>query len=157
MDNKQPFLTGTRPVKTKDGVPLICFTPPVTCNPVPAPDSRPTLRQGQKGNRGRKQPAQTKFQFLQHVGSVDSEGVAKTRKATTEFQDYIVNTFRTCAVSVSLQWLTVAAEVSMPLVQSATASARGSREMGAERQPSSGKSRAAVEGTYFGGNLVSVF
>ncbi len=45
-------------------------------------------------------------------GVVNKEGVACTRKAKTEKKAYSVNSFRACAVNVSLQWLTVVCRLS---------------------------------------------
>ena len=119
----------------------ICFTPPITCNPVPAPETQQTL--GRNGHWGSKQATGKALQFYEHVGSVDSKGTAKTRKAKMEAQ-FPVNTFREYAASVSLHWLTVTAEVAFAPTRPGTMPMHRSCGMGVERQ----QSRANIQGTY---------
>ena len=155
-----------RPVRTRDGVPLITFTQPRTCDPVPSPQSQePLPLQGQNGHCGGKQATPVNFPFVSHIGSVNREGVASTRKATTKKKRYTVEKFRACAASVSLQSLTVASDLSMAsaeatdesceklltvavaLSAASTAATDKSCEMGVECQRSTRASRATVEGT----------
>ena len=170
MDYQQIPVRRQRPVRTREGVPVITFTPPRTCNPVPSPQSqKPLPPQGQNGHCGGEQESRTDFQFVAHVGSLNREGVASTRKATTEKKRYTVNRFRACAASVPLQSLTVAAELSVASTAPEMASMLESLEMGVERQRTTRRSRATVEGmclllvTSFGvclltnKNLLSVF
>ena len=144
MDYQQIPVRRQRPVRTREGVPVITFTPPRTCNPVPSPQSqKPSPPQGQNGHCGGEQESWTDFQFVAHVGSLNREGVASTRKATTEKKRYTVNRFRACAASVPLQSLTVAAELSV----ASTAATDKFCEMGVEHQWSTRACRATVEGT----------
>ena len=147
MDYQQIPVRRQRPVRTREGVPVITFTPPRTCNPVPSPQSqKPSPPQGQNGHCGGEQESWTDFQFVAHVGSLNREGVASTRKATTEKKRYTVNRFRACAASVPLQSLTVAAELSVASTAPEMASMLESLEMGVERQRTTRRSRATVEG-----------
>ena len=133
-----------RPVINRDGVPSIVFTQPRTCNPVPSPQSqKPLPPQSQNSNCGGSQATWKNFPFVAHVGSLNREGVACTRKATTEKKDYTVNKFCACAASVSLQSLTVAVALSA----ASTAATDKSCEMGVEHQRSTRTSRVTVEGT----------
>ena len=133
-----------RPVRNRDGVPLITFTQPRTCNPVPSPQSQePLPLQGQNGHCGGKQATPVNFPFVSHIGSVNREGVASTRKATTKKKRYTVDKFRASAASVSLQSLTVAEDLSVASAEATDESC----EMGVDRQRSTRASRATVEGT----------
>ena len=144
MDYQQIPVRRQRPVRTREGVPVITFTPPRTCNPVPSPQSQePLPLQGQNGHCGGKQATPVNFPFVSHIGSVNREGVASTRKATTKKKRYTVEKFRACAASVSLQSLTVASDLSV----ASAAATDESCEMGVDRQPSTRASRATVEGT----------
>ena len=136
-DNRQAFPTAKRAVTAVKRRRVICFTPPVICNIVTAPD-RPVV---QNGHRGGKQPTGKELKIFQHIGSVDREGVAKTRKTKTENNGYSVNAFRASPASISLQWLTVIAEVAL--------SPAGHEKMARHKScESNRRSWATVGGTY---------
>ncbi len=133
-----------RPVRNGDGVPAIVFTQPRTCNPVPSSQSqKPLPPQGQNSNCGGNQESWKNFPFIAHVGSLNREGVACTRKATTEKKGYTVDKFCACAASVLLQLLTIAVVLSV----ASNSATDKSCEMDAERQRSTRTSRATVKGT----------
>lgn len=138
-----------RPVRNSDGAPSIIFTQPRTGNPAPPPQRQsPLPPQGKNNHCGGKQVTSVDFAFVAHVGSVNKEGVACTRKAKTEKKGYSVDSFSACSVIVSLkQWLTVAAGLSDTSTRPATMSMHESCKTGAQSQQSVRRSRAPEEGT----------
>ena len=89
-DNRQAFPTAKRAMTAVKRRRMICFTPPVICNIVTAPESQQARPMGQNGHCGGKQLTGKELKFFQHIGSVDREGVAKTRRArtTTNFEQF---------------------------------------------------------------------